>query len=411
MESPPYPLSQTPLWNVGKYLLPRDLHRLFLRGTVPATRQSRVEELAATTPEQVTLTQVGEAEGLPQFDYPSLTEGLLQHHSLKAQIAPAAWVARLQNGRSVGRHCIAMTSTGEAIQETGFNFSLAGGSKFTLSRRALRNHRFRREGDLTLRRSLPRIQHVSGRVATLNTVSSHNFYHWMVDILPRYATLHRAGFMADYYLVDCQSSFQRRVLGELGIAESQLIQPHCGLTLEADQLLVPSKPSPECQRHLGRMLADKLLACEPASSAPCRRLFISRRQAATRRLANETEFDVFLNERGFETHCFENYDLAEQCRLISEADTIVATHGAGLANLQFAKPGTRVIEIVPEGRFNSNCYPTMSRTFGLDHQILFAKKARHKQILTVSLADAAVALAAQVPQRNTIEKLSNLAAG
>ena len=61
----------------------------------------------------------------------------------------------------------------------------------------------------------------------------------------------------------------------------------------------------------------------------------------------------------------EDYPLAKQARLIHEAEIVVATHGAGLANLVFARPGTRVIEIVPAGRFNYACYPKRTRFFGL----------------------------------------------
>jgi hypothetical protein len=51
-----------------------------------------------------------------------------------------------------------------------------------------------------------------------------------------------------------------------------------------------------------------------------------------------------------------------------------------------------VIEIVPEGRFNATCYPMKSRIFGLRHQLVFARRAQHKQILRVALNDVEAAL-------------------
>lgn len=385
------PQAPTPLWKVGKYLLPRDLLQSHFRGSAAARQQRSVEVLAQRYAEQMEFTKIGSAEGLPRFEFECLTDGETETQSLNARIVPAAWVARLEHGHSVGRHCLAMTARGEAIRETGFNLDMQpDANRSRYGRHNLRRRRFRREGDLTQRRALPAVQHIAGTVATLNTVSSHNFYHWMVDILPRWATLQRAGLEADYYLIDCQSGFQRQVLKLLGIRAAQLIQPHCGLNLQADQLLIPSKPTPECQRTLGRELCMRLLG--PARGSEGRRIFISRRNAATRRLANEQDVEKLLALQGFETHLFEEYDLATQCRLVNEAETIVATHGAGLANLQFARPGTRVIEIVPAGRYNATCYPAMSRVFGLTHQILFAERARWKQILTVSLEDLAMAL-------------------
>lgn len=387
------PPAEAPLYRVGKYLLPRDLFRSHFRRSTAARQLRSVEVLAQRYPEQIEFTKIGSVEGLPRYEFECLTEGVGETQALNARIVPAAWVAHVEQGRSVGRHCLVMTACGEAIRETGFNLDMElDASRLRFGRHNLRRRRFRREGDLTQRRTLPKVERIAGTVATLNTVSSHNFYHWMVDILPRWATLQRAGLRADYYLIDCQSGFQRRVLRSLGIHEEQLIQPHCGLNLEADVLLVPSKPTPECQRTLGRELCTRLLG--PARGGQGRRIFISRRNAATRRLANEQEVEKLLAAHGFETHLFEDYDLATQCRLVNEAGTIVATHGAGLANLQFARSGTRVIEIVPAGRYNATCYPAMSRVFGLSHQILFAKRARWKQILTVSLEDLASALEA-----------------
>jgi len=55
-----------------------------------------------------------------------------------------------------------------------------------------------------------------------------------------------------------------------------------------------------------------------------------------------------------------------------------------------------VIEIVPAGRYNATIYPEKSRIFGLHHQLLFAERARHKQVLWVSLDDVQSALAAAV---------------
>jgi capsular polysaccharide biosynthesis protein len=109
-------------------------------------------------------------------------------------------------------------------------------------------------------------------------------------------------------------------------------------------------------------------------------------------LENEAQVERLLHARGFETHLMERYTLAQQARLIREAEIIVATHGAGLANLMFARPNTRIIEIVPAGRYNAWIYPDKSRIFGLEHRILFASGTRRRQMLHVEIADVAAAL-------------------
>jgi capsular polysaccharide biosynthesis protein len=237
-------------------------------------------------------------------------------------------------------------------------------------------------------------------VAVLNARYSHNFFHWLIEILPRVVTMKRAGVAADYYLVDSLSAFQQSALAALGIERHQLIQPHFKLLVEADELIVPSFPSPQCLREFGPSMLAGLGSGAPVTAE--RRIFISRRKTGTRTLANEPELERLLHARGFETHFMEEYSLAKQARLIQEAEIVVATHGAGLANLVFARPGTRVIEIVPARRFNYACYPKRTRFLGLHHQLVFAECPRRKQNLHASIDDLAAALAeAETPRRSS----------
>jgi hypothetical protein len=388
---PPVPFRAPKGWRrVGKYLFPVGLE-LGWRLTKPPRAQVRVAELAAEHPERVTLQTAGNAEMLPEFEYHCITAGNREVDVLPATFVAPAFVAVLQDGLSYGRHCCVIGPAGKAVRETGFN--LDGevlGARAPINRFRPQYWRKRWEGDVTSRPWLPPKQRIDGRVAVLNTRFSHNFYHWMIDILPRLMPLRRVGAVVDYYLVDCLSPFQQAVLAALGIQQHQLIQPHCRLLLEAQQLLVPSLPTPACLRDLGRSLAAGLGIDKPVRFT--RRLFISRRKTGTRTLANEAELEKLLHSHRFETHFMEQYPLAKQARLIRESDVIVATHGAGLANLLFARPGTHVIEIVPAGRYNFTCYPRKSCIFGLQHQLIFAERARIKQILRVSLEDVAAAL-------------------
>lgn len=377
---------------VGKYLLPLGLNASSWQPTRPPREQVRAAQLAADYPESVTLHAVGKAEVLREFEFECHTAGERELQVLPTRFVGSAFVAVLRNGLSYGRHCCAIGPAGKAVRETGFNLDgEVVNARLPIRRYRLQYWRKRWEGDVTSRPWLPPKQRIEGRVAVLNTRFSHNFYHWMIDILPRLMPLRWAGAEADYYLVDCLKPFQQRVLESLGIESHQLIQPHCRLLLEADELLVPSLPTAECLRDFGATLLAGLGADGHVRTS--RRIFISRRKTGTRIIANEAELEELLRANRFETHSMEEYPLAKQARLIQEAEIIVATHGAGLANLVFARPETAVIEIVPAGRYNFTIYPEKSRIFGLHHQLIFAKSARHKQILSVALDDVVAALA------------------
>jgi len=73
-----------------------------------------------------------------------------------------------------------------------------------------------------------------------------------------------------------------------------------------------------------------------------KRIYISRAKARWRRLTDQSEGDVrsVLEARGFETVFLEDMAWTEQVLLLSGAEFIAGLHGAGLANILFAKAGT-----------------------------------------------------------------------
>ncbi len=382
--------------SISKYLFPLGMRTAGSERVAPPTEQMSVKTLAANYPDLVKLTEL-KNEPNPELKYIGYTAGMRQVLSLLETVPPPAFVADIKCGMSFGRHCCAIGPDGKAVRETGFNLDgtvLSESAKMSFLRP--RYWRKRMEGDVTMRPWLPRKRRVEGRVALLNLRYSHNFYHWLTEILPRLATLRRAGAEADYFLIDCRSNFQQDVLQSLGIKKSQLVQPHCRLLLEAEHLLVPSMPSPACSLEFSSMLATGLQLA--SSSESRRRIFISRRKTGTRTLQNENELLELLEAYGFEFHSMEEYPLVKQATLIRESELIVATHGAGLANLIFARPGTQVVEIVPAGRYNAQCYPRVSQTFRLCHQQIFAERARTKQILNVSLDEVRASIEEAIPE-------------
>lgn len=375
----------------GKYLLPVGVSTTAWRPAAAPRMQVPIAELAAQHAESVRYQSLGDGETVDQFAFACHADGRREVRTLPSQAFPAAFVARIKDGMSFGRQCCVIGPAGKAVRETGFYLDGAvQTSKVPVSRFSLRYWRKRWGSDVTARWWLPPMQRLSGRVAVLNARYSHNYFHWLIEILPRLVPLLRAGISADHYLVDCLSPFQQQVLAALGVKPHQLIQPHAKLLLAADEVILPSFPSPSCLREFGgRLLAG--LSANGRVTRP-RRIFITRRKTGTRTLFDESSVERLLHSRGFETHSMEEYPLAKQARLIREAEIVVATHGAGLSNLIFARPGTQVIEFVPAERFNYACYPKRTRLFELNHQIVFARCPGRMQVLHVSLQDVAAAL-------------------
>jgi capsular polysaccharide biosynthesis protein len=62
--------------------------------------------------------------------------------------------------------------------------------------------------------------------------------------------------------------------------------------------------------------------------------------------------------------------VAEQAKVFAEADVIVATHGAALANLCFASPGSTVIELFAPDYVNVCYWALAQRVPGLRYRYL-----------------------------------------
>jgi capsular polysaccharide biosynthesis protein len=82
---------------------------------------------------------------------------------------------------------------------------------------------------------------------------------------------------------------------------------------------------------------------EPAPGG--KRVYLTRGSAKLRQVEGEEELIGLLRERGF--HIFESRwdNHPEQLRVFSEYDVLLGVHGAGLANVIFAKPQSRLVEI------------------------------------------------------------------
>ena len=72
------------------------------------------------------------------------------------------------------------------------------------------------------------------------------------------------------------------------------------------------------------------------------------------------------------TVALENMTIKEQMKTFAEATHIVAAHGAGLTNLLWCKPETKVIEIQDKKMISKKVYPILSHHLGLKHQIYLA---------------------------------------
>jgi Glycosyltransferase 61 len=107
---------------------------------------------------------------------------------------------------------------------------------------------------------------------------------------------------------------------------------------------------------------------DPPEPDASRRLYVPR--GTTRRaVLNEDDVVAMLEPRGFEVVTMDGRSISEQAAMFASASVIVAPHGAALANLVFARPGTVVVELMGTNTA-SGLYPVLSWRRRLDHRVI-----------------------------------------
>lgn len=194
-------------------------------------------------------------------------------------------------------------------------------------------------------------EQITGQVAALAGLSGHNYFHWMVDILPRFELLQRSGIdlaSVDWFWINSPDAcFQRETLNCLGIPDQKILASDRHPHIQAEQLIVPSFAG-----HLGWLepwaltfLRQQFLPIASTQMQQPERIYITRSSAHHRRLLNEAAVLNYLDTLGFVSVELESLSLSEQIALFAQAKVIVAPHGGGLTNTIFCTPGTTVIEL------------------------------------------------------------------
>jgi hypothetical protein len=184
----------------------------------------------------------------------------------------------------------------------------------------------------------------------------HNYYHWIVDILPRIANV--ADVLADGTPVIVPPGLggaRRRMLdltlAAAGAEGAEVTVPQNGVH-RFDRLVMPTRITDTLDvSALQRDVLRRAVLPHAETNGTRRRLYISRRDAAVRRIANEDEIVPELVRRGFEVVVMSGLSPEAQAGLFRGAEVIVTHHGAALANLAFCDPGTTVIEVFQDGHF------------------------------------------------------------
>lgn len=205
-----------------------------------------------------------------------------------------------------------------------------------------------------------------------NQWSAENYYHWLIDTLPRLLILRNQ--YPDYLLLLPQPLPPKQLPDYIKSSASVFgFTKYYPLTtkqiLKAKHVVLAELTAESLFQNpdLVTQVREELIsALCPEHIVPTRRIYASRATQSVRRLVNEKEMEEVLTAHGFETVFFEQLSFLEQIQLMRETSVFMGTHGASMTNLMFLPHKARVIELL--NRDNGDlCYFRLASCFSLPY--------------------------------------------
>ena len=226
---------------------------------------------------------------------------------------------------------------------------------------------------------------------TLHLSLSHfedNYYAYNVEFLGRWWIFRNSGIDVDYVVLPLRNKFQREIAELLNIDPSKIIAED-GLILQCEKLIVPSLINNYKTYQIGdqELYSKHWLpswlkgayetvrsqTAQPAQGDCYSRIYITRRNASLgRRVTNEHELIEILERHRFTIIDLDNLPINEQISIFSNAEIIIAPHGAGLVNMSYCKKRVSILEIYPH-RYHDNSFRLQSKLLNHDYHFIVDK--------------------------------------
>tara|TARA_B100001113_G_scaffold342908_1_gene329634 strand:+ start:17307 stop:18350 length:1044 start_codon:yes stop_codon:yes gene_type:complete len=206
----------------------------------------------------------------------------------------------------------------------------------------------------------------------IDVSSGNNPWHIWIDVIAKMRLLEKRlskPFKDFVYIMPHRSEYMEKIITEI-MPEIKLVVMPKNETWKFKHLYVPTM----CNHNDGVIIPQSVnfirsRFLHKKVKPPHRKIFIDR-GVGSRKLSNKEE--IFAILKGWEVLRLEEMPVLDQMIAFAEATHVVGTHGAGLVNLLWCLPGTKVIEIVHK-HTAKKVYPNLSYLLGLDHKVLMGE--------------------------------------
>ncbi len=224
------------------------------------------------------------------------------------------------------------------------------------------------------------IPEIDEDVFVATALEPDNWGRWLSTVIPKIAYFKQQGLDgAARFLCRASKSWQKALLNTLGLASDMIVEHDPGRTYLCRRIdtlvysaadLTPNAAERDIYAKLVRQHCD----------SPDRhiRLYVSRlaRSAAApgyRVLTNEAELVDRLIELGFQIVNPELHGFVDQISMFSAADFVLGLGGAGMFNVVFCRPATKVVTIESSTVF-INDHSRLFAACGLSYGVIFGRQ-------------------------------------
>lgn len=192
-----------------------------------------------------------------------------------------------------------------------------------------------------------------------------NHYHSLVDKLPALFGYRLLGFSCPIYSTYELSETERYFAALMDIDPDSIRVDIKGEAL-AETGILPNV------KELRSLFFQFCSQNRFTSSSLSNRIYIARTNAPSRVMENEPAVTSLFAEHGFDVVCLEDYSIEEQIAIAGNARILAGPHGAGLANMIFAKSGLGVLELIPD-RYMTPLFAQLAIDCGHRYSVIMGK--------------------------------------
>jgi len=220
-----------------------------------------------------------------------------------------------------------------------------------------------------------------------------NYGHWILDTIPKLIITKKFKDLNSFDAIlmpNIKKKFQTDSLEYFNISKNKILDGSEITRLYADKITIPSHPYWELNKHQFETVAKVdqdilksirkiFLQNSSLNKKKNENIFIDRSDSIFNhnKLVNNLEIIDYLKKKEFLIIKLSELSFNEQIKIFNEAKIIIGSHGAGLTNLIFCEPSTKVIEI-GNPNFDCDVFRNISNIQNLNYSFIKAKQANSK---------------------------------